>query len=338
MSRPLRERSEIRNLKSEEQHPCRGWTEWCARSGDCISDCGLRIASLGFSSRGGKGRAMTISVSPRRAGTLNPTRQQLEELDALLQRMLELPVQPLDKPEQAKGEEPAEEPPPLPRPVPMRQREEQTPPPLQPATPPISYSTVSYTVVETAFPRPLPPASGFEPRPPMPASRLMPTAPPEPPPEPPPAPPVPEASEAETWIPLRSTWQPSASTWPPLAESWHQANNRKSSLPVPGPVSDPQPEPPPPPEPVSTVEIPAPLPRDETSLRAEDSELGTPAVPWPLLPLLWFNQGFDACLAPLGAPGHWLCGRGRWLFGFIGLACLAAAVALAVNSGMGWSW
>src|SRR5579884_4483024 len=202
MSRPLRERSEIRNLKSEEQHPCRGWTEWCARSGDCISDCGLRIASLGFSSRGGKGRAMTISVSPRRAGTLNPTRQQLDELDALLQRMLELPVHPLDKPEPAKlegpsaalghqpstsGELPTDS---EPRPPTSGQ-------PTADSRQRIAMPPISYTVVETASPRPLPPASGFEPRPPMTASRLAPVA----LPEAPAAPPVPETREAEAWVP-----------------------------------------------------------------------------------------------------------------------------------------
>ncbi|MGH7225683.1 MAG: hypothetical protein ACRELF_20895, partial [Gemmataceae bacterium] len=63
------------------------------------------------------------------------------------------------------------------------------------------------------------------------------------------------------------------------------------------------------------------------------------AVSWPMLPLVWFNQGFDACLAPLGAPGRWLCGsRGRQTLGLVGLTCLAAAVAIAVSAGMGWTW
>jgi hypothetical protein len=43
---------------------------------------------------------MSISVSPRSSGTAaNATRQQLDELDALLQRMLDLPVNKLDAPE-----------------------------------------------------------------------------------------------------------------------------------------------------------------------------------------------------------------------------------------------
>src|SRR5436305_2011466 len=40
---------------------------------------------------------MSTSVSPRPATSAHPTRQQLDELDALLQRMLDLPVQPADE-------------------------------------------------------------------------------------------------------------------------------------------------------------------------------------------------------------------------------------------------
>jgi hypothetical protein len=312
---------------------------------------------LDYSSRGGKGRAMTTSVSPRAARTMNPTRQQLDELDALLQRMLELPVQPLDKPEPVKSEAAAEGP--LPsapilseRPVTAgrassHQPADASPSPHQQAVR-LTMPALSYTVVETASPRPLPPASGFEPRPPMAKPRLVPVT----PPETPAAPPAPETSEAVAWVPLRSTWQPSASTWPPLAESWHQANTKKPPHAAASPIADLPSEPPlPPTESAATIEMPAPLPSSETPLRTPNSELRTQselqpspsaedapnAAPWPLLPLVWFNQGFDACLAPLGAPGRWLCGPGRVVLGFIGLACLAAAVALAVNTGMGWS-
>jgi hypothetical protein len=305
---------------------------------------------------------MTTSVSPRAAGTLNPTRQQLDELDALLQRMLELPVHPLDKPEQAKAEEPAEEPPP-PAPIPQERptlavRSISHQPanagrsPQQTAVR-LPMPPVSYTVVETASPRPLPAASGFEPRPSMLTPRLVPVTPP--PPQTPPAPPAEEASEAESWVPLRSTWQPSASTWPPLAESWHQANSPATPVSAPQPIAEQRPSPTPQPEPVSVdlpfspivpapiaenVTVPmqeeeAPAAQPQPSLSAEDAPA---AVSWPLLPLVWFNQGFDACLAQLGAPGQWLSGNGRAVLGFIGLVCLAAAVAIAVNTGMGWSW
>jgi len=303
---------------------------------------------------------MTTSVSPRAAGTLNPTRQQLDELDALLQRMLELPVHPLDNPEQTKVEEPAKEPPPpaaipVQRPAPVVRTSSPQPAdtgrlPQRTAvrlpTPPISY-----TVVETASPRPLPPASGFEPRPSMLAPRLEPVTLP-PPPQTPPVPPAAEAGEGETWVPLRSTWQPSASTWPPLAESWHQANSGATPLAAPNPIIELRPSPTPKSDPVILPSSPvapvaaagnvsapveekeAPAAEPQPSLPAEDASF---AVSWPLLPLVWFNQGFDACLAALGAPCGWLSGNGRTVLGFIGLVCLAAAVAIAVNTGMGWS-
>jgi hypothetical protein len=313
-----------------------------------------------FVSRGGKGRAMATSVTTRAAGTLNPTRQQLDELDALLQRMLELPVQPLEKPEQTHEEEPAEEPepPPPPRQTEIVKKKEEKEAAVLPhnvfrlpasATPP-----VSYTVVETASPRPLPPASGFEPRPSTLTPRLVPVTPP-PPPETPASPsPVAAADEEETWVPLRSTWQPSASTWPPLAESWHQANGGTIPLTAPEPIADsrPDPTPPMPAEPIINLEKPAPLPVSEPVIETPNAEVQAPSEPrlslsaddapievaWPLLPLVWFNQGFDACVAPLGAPGRWLCGRGRVVLGLLGLAGLAAAAVIAVNSGMAWSW
>lgn len=283
---------------------------------------------------------MTTSVSPRTSGTLNPTRQQLDELDALLQRMLELPVHPLDKPEETRSVERSSA-----IGSPLADNGERTADSGQrPTKPPLSY-----TVVETASPRPLPPAD-FESRRSMLKPRLVPVT---PPPEAPAASPVPEADESETWVPLRSTWQPSASTWPPLAESWHQANGAAPPLAPSIPIADPRPDPMPPPlaKPEPTDETTAPLPTSERSLETPSSEIKTPDEPrrsplgedapvsatWPLLPLVWFNEGFDACFALLGAPGRWLCGRGRVVLGFLGLACLAAAFAIAINAGMGWS-
>jgi hypothetical protein len=71
-------------------------------------------------------------------------------------------------------------------------------------------------------------------------------------------------------------------------------------------------------------------------LTAEDAPTAEPRL---LLPLLWFNQGFDSCMAPLGDFGRWLCGpSGRQMLGIAGLACLAAAVAVAVGVGMAWTW
>ncbi len=353
---------------------------------------------------------MTTSLSTRSPGRPNPTRQQLDELDALLQRMLDLPVDPLDEPEQAEVEEPLDEPPPIAanlveRPMlavrhELDRREVDRPadeirPPQQPETRP-ARAPVSYMVVETASPRPLPPASGFEPRQPIPALRLMPVPPQPETPEPPPVtskewevkkieeeeekseeetsphfslptpqiapatiePSVPAADEAEMWVPLRSTWQPSAQTWPPLAESWHLANGGTAPLTAPSPIATPRIDPMPT-APVKNEEqdainnkpeatnnkqevkseeqpaLSAQREQPKLTLSAEDAPAPEPGL---LLPLLWFNQGFDSCLAPLGAPGRWLCGSGRSVLGFLGLACLAAAVVIAMSAGMAWTW
>ncbi|HEY7153597.1 MAG TPA: hypothetical protein VH575_06540 [Gemmataceae bacterium] len=269
---------------------------------------------------------MPTSISTRTPGSLNPTRQQLDELDALLQRMLELPVNQTEEKNEAEAEEADEMPPP-------------------PVVRPTATKPPPYTVVETASPRPLPAASGFAPRP-------SPETVAEERPQPPIADADTPASEAEMWVPLRSTWQPSAQTWQPLAESWRQANDPAAppvvvSSPIPIPQIDPPPEiaPSPAPAPVESVQDIAPAAESapvadapvepRLSLTAEDA----PVEPRLLLPLLWFNQGFDACMAPLGVAGQWLCSpSGRQTLGLAGLACLAAAVVVAVSAGMSWPW
>jgi hypothetical protein len=153
------------------------------------------------------------------------------------------------------------------------------------------------------------------------------------------------------WVPLRSTWQPSPQTWPPLAESWHQANSGTPNLTPLRPVLTPRFDPTPAAlandeeqraknneKEVKSEEQPSPPPSPEQprlSLSAEDAPAPVPGL---LLPLLWFNQGFDACLSPLGAPGRWLCGSGRHVLGFIGLMCVIAAVVIALSAGMAWTW
>lgn len=323
---------------------------------------------------------MPTTVSTGAAGTLNPTRQQLDELEALLKRMLELPVNKADDMDETEDEDSPDEAPAAPTPVSIR-TEEAPATEMRPA--------VSYMVVETASPRPLPPASGFEPRPTGLMPRLMPLTPPEPPEEEPAPPATEEATAeepvaqapaeaapeggAEVWVPLRSTWKPSAQTWQPLAESWQQANAAPAPAPLPVPglrLDSPSPSeivPPSLPEEVAqalrslpsmigempappasmTGETPAPptpttgetvAPPAEPRLRLSADDAPTP-VPRVLLPLVWFNQGFDACLTPLGATGRRLSGPGgRRFLGIVGLLSLAAAVAVVASAGMGWTW
>ncbi|MBL8797495.1 MAG: hypothetical protein JNM56_26580 [Planctomycetia bacterium] len=58
-----------------------------------------------------------------------------------------------------------------------------------------------------------------------------------------------------------------------------------------------------------------------------------------LAPLLWLNRTFDRTVGRLGKPGRWLrSAAGRTLLGWIGLLCLAAALALGVFDALGWAW
>jgi len=66
---------------------------------------------------------------------------------------------------------------------------------------------------------------------------------------------------------------------------------------------------------------------------------GPPRVPLVLKPLLWINQVFDVGTWLLGPLGRWLRGtRGRFFLGWIGLGLLAAAAAWAVLGWTGWIW
>jgi hypothetical protein len=218
-----------------------------------------------------------LARTPRASAGTAPTRQQLDELDALLQRMLELPVHP--------GEEGDEEarlpdlpaprkaapPPPPPRvpqarPVPPRAEARVAEPPRRspPAAPPPPDAEgpraypASYMVVETSAPNyltePHEADAGLAPR-------VVPPLPPVPASSPGfelPVPggrhdleaddPVDPAEELarlkasleeqpEDWVPFQSSWQPSEQTWKPLVESWEQAR----TVPPPPPPGAPPP-------------------------------------------------------------------------------------------------
>lgn len=163
---------------------------------------------------------MSNARSPRTVvGSPHPTRQQLDELDALLQRMLELPVK--------RDEEKAEE-----QSVGatseglssnvLPQRSSPTPR-LARTTPPASSPPPNR---HASTPEPEGPPEGEAPTetesPPLavqPPHRMHKRA---------TRPQLPETEEGTVgadgeWVPFRSSWKPSPLTWPPLAESWAQA-------------------------------------------------------------------------------------------------------------------
>jgi hypothetical protein len=287
---------------------------------------------------------MTTSRSPRSSGPVHPTRQQLDELDALLQRMLDLPVNHLEDAQPPPAEEPA-----APEPA-SKGAEEPVEKPAEPdAKPPLLAvfpaslvdrgPPVAYTVVETTDPRP---ESAREPA----------------------AAPEAKGEGPGDWIPLKSSWRPSAQTWGPLAEKWQQAQGALEPAPAPPeeaktiepvapepapavsappstePVAErpaPAPEVPPPaaPTPAPAADHP-PVPKKPAAPPAPRPEPRPPKKGWGHRSLVGFNKVFYACLWLLGPAGSWLAApAGRTLLGVVGLMCLGAAAVLFFLDGVG---
>lgn len=326
----------------------------------------------------------SLAGNPRPGG--GPTRQQLDELDALLQRMLDLPVRQGDE-----ADEPAE--PVAPPRASAAPRTARPIPAPEPDLPPVRYYEPEYHEDEEDVPPP-PPAPS-PPRvaylePPVPGGRhdLEEDAPVDPTEElariraamqqkadrqaeqagqsalPPTAniPNAPDVGQGE-WVPLRSSWQPSAQTWKPLADRWEQSSRPADPAPAPsvviaapqrpqapvfpprhtpsGPViltqtaPESQPIVPPPPRPAQPQPAAAQPPKPAPAAQ----EPQAPSIPWPLLPLVWFNAVFDVLLLPWCPKGKLLRGpTGRRLLGVLGVLCLLAAAALAFADGFGWIW
>jgi len=279
-------------------------------------------------------------------GAIHPTRQQLDELDALLQRMLDLPVN------QVENEAPA-----APRPPEASARDTRPPePPARPGgglrrpdlpsgpSPALRARLAEAALLRSTEPPALPaqPKKIEAPPPPAQPFSLEPRVIDQPhsnvEEEETPAPN--EAAErqdrqektAEEWVPLRSSWAPSAHTWQPLAQSWEQAQAavrrsaeakrpEESELPNPassaaalrsGPAA-----PQLPPETLGAPTQPPRAPAARTTRRAvpppaagpkaEGSEAKAKApVPVWLLPVVWLNQVFDLGLGLWGPLGRWL--------------------------------
>jgi hypothetical protein len=250
---------------------------------------------------------MSSEKPSRPQDSSQPTRQQLDELDALLQRMLDLPVNKLDD---GQGVE---------APPPGADGTGAAASGLTAALPEVPRPPVQYVVVET------PPAEVSSGSP----GALAAQAPPSP------ADPAtgPDAPDAGDWVPLRSAWRPSAQTWGPLAESWWQAQSGEKPQPA---GTDEAPPPEPPAEAISPDTTPA-APQAPAAMPKPPENRSDLAVARPGLlarPLLGFNRAFYRGVASLGAPGRWLAGpAGRTVLGVLGLAFLTAAVALSLAAG-----
>jgi hypothetical protein len=259
---------------------------------------------------------MSISVSPRSSGgPANPTRQQLDELDALLQRMLNLPVNKMDNLEANRAE----------------------PPPLSYAAtdaegaPAEGQAAVVDDQIEQSQSERQ--ASGSD--------ESATTEAPSPGPAS-----LENKAEGEAWVPLSSTWQPSALTWKPLARSWKRPNAGKVSTEQeaansPAAASSPneQQAPPVPADIVPPIQAsnPGGGQKRDSSLSANQAAVEEPIARWATL-LVWCNNGFDLCLTPLGALGRFCQTRpGRLGLAILGLGCIVAAAVVSLIDWIGWT-
>jgi hypothetical protein len=136
----------------------------------------------------------------------------------------------------------------------------------------------------------------------------------------------------DSWVPLSSTWQPSSLTWKPLAQSWQQSPTAAPPVGEPGAVRAEEavaPEPINPPAINSQVAAETMLPQNLT--------LEEPIDRWANL-LVWFNRGFDYCLWPLGPAGAVLrTPTGRLGLAILGASCLVAAAVVVFMDWIGWT-
>jgi hypothetical protein len=301
---------------------------------------------------------MSTSLSGRSSvATTNPSRQQLDELDALLQRMLDLPVQQAGdglaaEPQPDAGARSGDRAPTRDR-APAEEREAFAAHGADSL--PASFYTVTEVVSAplsmTSFPTRTE-AGGVKPAAPSDkdvaaggeehreldvafasGSPLAPTRGARE-----------EAGEAEAWVPFRSSWQPSPQTWQPLAESWQQGRaaraTREEAEPKPGTeieqaraveLASPQSNAQPPAAPAAKSNEALSRVTTPPSAGEEPEQLG-----WKYWPLILVNGLFDVLTFPLGPLGGALRSRwGRAFLGAVGVLCLAAAGAWAVLDYLG---
>jgi hypothetical protein len=158
-----------------------------------------------------------------------------------------------------------------------------------------------------------------------------------------------ETDKDEAWVPFRSSWQPSPQTWLPLAESWQQGRTVRETRADPNPTAKADSEQP------RAVELTSPAPTVKPAAEpvvpspaAKESGASAKAAPspscgenverlsWKFWPLLLVNGLFDVLTLPLGPLGSALRSRwGRAFLGAVGMLCLAAAGAWCILDYLG---
>jgi hypothetical protein len=244
---------------------------------------------------------MSMSLSQPSSGTAtNPTRQQLDELDALLQRMLDLPVNKLENLEADRAE----------------------------TSPPVSYTADeagASAARETPAPKidfqalkqhlaSQPAAAEGEAN----DDNWVPLS--------------------STWQPSALTWKPLAQSWKsPGAAAAPQTPAPETEpgateLPVWEPVRSLTPAAVPAPADANQGGNAEP-----TSFLGLAATADGHVPPWAW-PLVWFNGVFDRSLMSLGPPGRVLRSRtGRFALAVVGLGCLVAAAVVLFVDWIGWT-
>jgi hypothetical protein len=243
-------------------------------------------------------------------------RQRLDELDALLQRMLTLPVNQLPEAEEGRQTETS------PGPAAKDRHKFATPPAERPGSLP----------VPAAESKPVPPSRGEKSR--EPTTRSEPAASLRGPlvvfqPVSSPAAMVieePAAPTDEQSAELAAAAVPDYSPPPPEpVNGWGPAAKSETTSPMPSPALE------------AGAALPEPcspfLERHKARIRRRRR-----SAPW-LGPLGWINQLFDRSAVAVGGPGLWLVRHeGRKVLGLLGLAMLVAAAAVLLGDWLGWTW
>jgi hypothetical protein len=243
-------------------------------------------------------------------------RQQLDELDALLQRMLTLPVNHLAEPED-------------------KQRRE------APLTQPLAKARNKFATLVEKPSTPPRPVVDEKVRPPLPDDRPTPLLRTE----------SPSGLPAPISVlpTITSASAPSLAEPPPATEMKSVISSPGIVLPEIVPESEPgetpggrgaeqsrafrAPDAAPSAEPIIPKKPSEFLERHRARLREERR-----AAPW-LKPLEWINRLFDRCAVALGRPGLWLVRpETRDFLGWIGIGLLLAAAVILVGDWFGWTW
>jgi len=252
---------------------------------------------------------MSSSTMPTTPPLASPMRQQLDELDALLQRMLSLPVNSLSGTEDG----PVRESPLPPRPVKTMHKFFQSA--EQPSSPPKPVADTKAPLPPPVDETPAPPR-GATAATPVPASAAATSMEPSP------------GEEATSVVSTPSIVLPSVAPMPRAASGKARETPRAREWAPPLLPADAQPE--------ETIipEKPSPfLARHEARLREQHR-----MAPW-LVPLSWINGLFDRCAIALGRPGLWLVrSEARELLGWMGMGLLVAAAIILVGDWFGWTW